>query len=126
MVVTCRSEWKDSFSIPALAEPKLAFSVASRYRLVASAPRFIESHWGRGGRCPSSGCSRLRLIMRFVFAARCVALTDLPAQSPPSADTVGASWEYDSQVGRYRVEVVATGVRVPFGMAFLPDSRALV
>ena len=43
-----------------------------------------------------------------------------------SPDTVGASWEYDSQLGRYRVEVVATGVRVPFGMAFLPDSRALV
>ena len=43
-----------------------------------------------------------------------------------SPDTVGASWEYNSQLGRYRVEVVATGVRVPFGMAFLPDSRALV
>ena len=64
--------------------------------------------------------------MRSVFVAMCVALTNLHAQSQPSADTVGASWEYDSQLGRYRVEVVATGVRVPFGMAFLPDSRALV
>jgi len=64
--------------------------------------------------------------MRFVFVATCVALTNLHAQSQQSADTVGASWEYDSQLGRYRVEVVATGVRVPFGMAFLPDSRALV
>jgi len=64
--------------------------------------------------------------MRSVFVAMCVALTNLRAQSQPSADTVGASWEYDSQLGRYRVEVVATGVRVPFGMAFLPDSRALV
>ncbi len=64
--------------------------------------------------------------MRSVFVAMCVALTNLHGQSQPSADTVGASWEYDSQLGRYRVEVVATGVRVPFGMAFLPDSRALV
>ena len=64
--------------------------------------------------------------MRFVFVTMFVALTGVRAQSQRSADTVGASWEYDSQLGRYRVEVVATGVRVPFGMAFLPDSRALV
>jgi len=64
--------------------------------------------------------------MRFVFVTMFVALTSVHAQSQRSADTVGASWEYDSQFGRYRVEVVATGVRVPFGMAFLPDSRALV
>ena len=64
--------------------------------------------------------------MRFVFVTMFVALTSVHAQSQRSADTVGASWEYDSQLGRYRVEVVATGVRVPFGMAFLPDSRALV
>src|SRR5262245_6961944 len=64
--------------------------------------------------------------MRSAFLATFVALTSVHAQSQPSADTVGASWEYDSQLGRYRVEVVATGVRVPFGMAFLPDSRALV
>ena len=64
--------------------------------------------------------------MRFVFVTMFVALTSVHAQSQRSVDTVGASWEYDSQLGRYRVEVVATGVRVPFGMAFLPDSRALV
>ena len=64
--------------------------------------------------------------MRFVFVTMFVALTSVHAQSQRSADTVGASWEYDSQLGRYRVEVVATGVRVPFGIAFLPDSRALV
>jgi len=43
-----------------------------------------------------------------------------------TADTVGASWDFDSQLTRYRVEVLATGLRVPFGMAFLPDGRALV
>jgi glucose/arabinose dehydrogenase len=64
--------------------------------------------------------------MRFVFAATFVALTSAHSQSRPSADTVGASWEYDSELVRYRVEVVAAGVRVPFGMAFLPDLRALV
>ena len=64
--------------------------------------------------------------MRFVFVTMFVALTGVHAQSQRSADTVGASWEFDGQLGRYRVEVVATGVRVPFGMAFLPDSRALV
>ncbi|HEX6052255.1 MAG TPA: PQQ-dependent sugar dehydrogenase [Gemmatimonadaceae bacterium] len=46
------------------------------------------------------------------------------AQSTP--DTIGAGWEFDSQVYRYRVEVVATGFRVPFGLAFLPDGRLLV
>jgi glucose/arabinose dehydrogenase len=64
--------------------------------------------------------------MRSVFVVTWVALTSVHAQSQSSADTVGASWEYDSQLVRYRVEVVGTGVRVPFGMAFLPDSRALV
>lgn len=65
-----------------------------------------------------------------VVAISTVATVALPnvvsSQSRASADTVGASWEYDSQLLRYRVEVVATGVRVPFGMAFLPDGRALV
>jgi len=64
--------------------------------------------------------------MRSVFVATLAALTSVQAQSQASVDTVGASWEYDSQLGRYRVEVIATGVRVPFGMAFLPDSRALM
>jgi glucose/arabinose dehydrogenase len=50
--------------------------------------------------------------------------TAAPAQ--PSPDTVGARWDFDSQTGRYRVEVVATGVRVPFGMATLPNGRLLV
>ena len=48
----------------------------------------------------------------------------VPAQSSP--DTVGARWDFDSQTGRYRVEVVATGVRVPFGMAALPNGRLLI
>jgi len=64
--------------------------------------------------------------MRSAFVATVVALASAHAQSSRSADTVGASWEYDSQLVRYRVEVIATGLRVPFGLAFLPDSRALV
>src|SRR5690349_20335547 len=68
-----------------------------------------------------------RAASLFLLAFNAAALHAVAAQSrPPSADTVGASWEYDSQLLRYRVEVVATGVRVPFGMAFLPDGRALV
>jgi len=46
-------------------------------------------------------------------------------QTPP-ADTVGQRWEYDSFLGRYTVEVVATGFQVPFGLSFLPDGQAIV
>ena len=67
---------------------------------------------------------------RFVVAAATAATLALPnvgpAQGRTSPDTVGASWDFDSQLGRYRVEVVASGVRVPFGMAFLPDGRAVI
>jgi glucose/arabinose dehydrogenase len=70
-----------------------------------------------------------RLLARaWVGAAACLTFPAVVgAQSrPTTGDTVGASWEYDSQLFRYRVEVVATGVTVPFGMAFLPDGRALI
>ena len=67
---------------------------------------------------------------RVIVAIAIVAMLSVPnvgsPQSPTSADTVGASWEYNGQLLRYRVEVVATGMRVPFGMAFLPDGRAVV
>ena len=61
----------------------------------------------------------LRVATIILLGARPV----IAQQKAPSADTVGAHWDYDSQLGRYRVEVVATGVRVPFGMTFLPDGR---
>jgi aldose sugar dehydrogenase len=70
-----------------------------------------------------------RLLARAqVGAAACLTLSaPVGAQSrPATGDTVGASWEYDSQLFRYRVEIVATGVTVPFGMTFLPDGRALI
>jgi glucose/arabinose dehydrogenase len=73
------------------------------------------------------------MLRRLLVRARvgCAACLTLPivagAQSrPATGDSVGASWEYDSQLFRYRVEVVATGVTVPFGMTFLPDGRALI
>ena len=60
------------------------------------------------------------------MAALLVAPNAATTQPRPSPDTVGASWDFDSQQLRYRVEIVAAGVRVPFGMAFLPDGRAVV
>jgi len=48
-----------------------------------------------------------------------------PAQQP-ARDTVGQRWEYDGWLGRYSVEVVVTGLSVPFGLAFLPDGRAML
>ena len=75
-----------------------------------------------------------RFVLRAVAVVVIIAVAgDALAQAPqathasrPTADTVGASWDFDSQLTRYRVEVLATGLRVPFGMAFLPDGRALV
>jgi glucose/arabinose dehydrogenase len=60
------------------------------------------------------------------FAALLASPNAATAQVRPSPDTVGASWDFDGRDVRYRVEVVAGGVRVPFGMAFLPDGRAVV
>src|ERR1700735_3249413 len=41
-------------------------------------------------------------------------------------DTVGSQWTYDTPDARYRVEVIAAGLKVPIGMSFLPDGRLLV
>ncbi|HEV7703287.1 MAG TPA: PQQ-dependent sugar dehydrogenase [Gemmatimonadaceae bacterium] len=58
-----------------------------------------------------------------------VSLLALPgearAQAAP-ADTVGACWSYQTPDARFRAEIVATGLRVPVSLAFLPDGRAIV
>jgi glucose/arabinose dehydrogenase len=41
-------------------------------------------------------------------------------------DTVGSQWTYDTPDARFRVEVIAAGLKVPVGMSFLPDGRLLV
>src|SRR5215204_3151643 len=65
-----------------------------------------------------------RFVLRSVAVAIIAVAGDARAQAPqathasrPTADTVGASWDFDSQLTRYRVEVLATGLRVPFGIA---------
>jgi glucose/arabinose dehydrogenase len=41
-------------------------------------------------------------------------------------DTVGSQWTYATPDARFRVEVIAAGLKVPVGMSFLPDGRLLV
>ncbi len=41
-------------------------------------------------------------------------------------DTIGHRWELGTQLLSITAEVVATGLRVPFGLAFLPDGRAIL
>jgi glucose/arabinose dehydrogenase len=47
-------------------------------------------------------------------------------QAAVPRDTVGHRWEFDAIHYRYAVEVLATGIKAPFGFAFLPDGRALL
>ena len=48
------------------------------------------------------------------------------AATPPGGDSIGTSWTYASEGARFRVEVVARGLDVPFSLAFLPDGRMIV
>ncbi len=69
---------------------------------------------------------RMRRALLAFLPGIALLLARATASAQATPDTLGASWEFDSQLYRYRVEVVATGFRVPFGMAFLPDGRLLV
>ncbi|NOT09756.1 MAG: PQQ-dependent sugar dehydrogenase [Gemmatimonadales bacterium] len=61
--------------------------------------------------------------MPFTFSI--VALSALLAP-PPSADSIGQRWRYASDGMAFTVEVVTTEIRVPVGIALLPDGRLLV
>lgn len=69
-------------------------------------------------------------LRRIPLAALIISLPGvLPAQAAgPAArpDTVGQTWRATSDGMAFVVEVVATGIRVPVGMAFLPYGRLLV
>lgn len=67
--------------------------------------------------------SAAAIVMSGALAA---AQTTAPLPRQPVLDSVGSSWTYESEQARFRVEVIATGIRVPWGIAFLPDGRALV
>ena len=72
-------------------------------------------------------CIEVPLTSRTCLLALALAFPLPVAQSQQSVpDTVGQSWHYTSDGMPFVVEVVATGIRVPVAMAFLPDGRLLV
>ena len=89
--------------------------------------------------CATSAGRSLFVILAYLLRALalCIAylpLTQASGQAPATtgstipqpADTVGKSWHYLSEGMQISVEVVAVGVRVPVGIAVLPDGRLLV
>jgi len=64
------------------------------------------------------------ILTRFLILSLAIPLCVTAAQQP--SDTVGQRWHYTSDGMPIVVEVVATGIRVPVGIAFLPDGRMLV
>ncbi len=60
------------------------------------------------------------LTRQILFAALCSASVAL------GQDQAGSRWTYTTPDAHFQVEIVATGLRAPAGLSFLPDGRLLV
>ncbi len=106
-----------------------------------SGPNLLDERWNHGGQdadiahsiaqgCPASGMpafgpilssnEQKSLVGYLRQQQRAFAAGEIPLPPPPPEDPI------DSELHRFRIETIATGLDMPWGMVFLPDGRLLL